>query len=67
MSYEYDAAGNRVAVGDGFTDMVMARHAGLVFARDHLASFLSMEKIPYVEWIDFHDIRARLEKEWGKT
>lgn len=52
----------KIAVGDGITDLNMARHADLVFARDMLARFLDKSGIAYHPWTDFFDLRDRLKK-----
>lgn len=54
------SAAEKIAVGDGITDLNMARHATLVFARDMLARFLDQSGIFYHPWTDFFDLRDRL-------
>jgi 2-hydroxy-3-keto-5-methylthiopentenyl-1-phosphate phosphatase len=53
--------GRRIVIGDGATDINMAREASLVFARDSLAFFLGQMKIPYNEWSDFFDVKNALQ------
>lgn len=55
-------AGIKIAIGDGLTDFNMARNADLVFARKSLAGYLEKNRIPYVEWNDFTDIRNAIRK-----
>lgn len=59
-------AGQRIVIGDGATDINMARQGSIVFARDSLAFFLGHMNIPYKEWSDFFDVRKELEALWGK-
>jgi 2-hydroxy-3-keto-5-methylthiopentenyl-1-phosphate phosphatase len=49
-----------IAIGDSVTDISLARGASLVFARDRLVDYLKAEKIPYIEWDNFFDIRQHL-------
>ncbi|MFO7839048.1 MAG: HAD-IB family phosphatase [Desulfosalsimonadaceae bacterium] len=51
-----------VVIGDGITDIEMARRGDILFARDSLAKYLDDEKIAYYPWSDFYDIRRQLEK-----
>lgn len=53
-----------VCIGDGPTDLNMARASDLVFARDGLARFLDHIKKPYLAWNDFFDVRAALRERW---
>jgi 2-hydroxy-3-keto-5-methylthiopentenyl-1-phosphate phosphatase len=53
--------GRRIVIGDGATDINMARGASLIFARDNLAFFLDHMGISYNEWSDFFDIRNALQ------
>lgn len=50
----------KIAIGDGITDLNMAAHADMVFARDMLARFLDQSGIAYQPWTDFFDLRDRL-------
>jgi len=45
----------RIAVGDGPTDIEMAKHADIVFARSMLKQFLPEDK-KYYEWDIFFDV-----------
>ena len=54
------AVDERIIIGDGVTDLNMAKIADLVFARDGLASFLDRLNIPFRRWDDFFDIRDQL-------
>ncbi len=57
-SYECDQA---IAIGDSITDVQMALHVPIVFARDRLAEYLDQEyHKPYFAWQDFFDVRDRL-------
>lgn len=51
--YSYKTA---ICVGDGLTDVRMAKASDMVFARDILAQVLSKEKISFIPWKDFHDV-----------
>jgi 2-hydroxy-3-keto-5-methylthiopentenyl-1-phosphate phosphatase len=51
-----------IAIGDSVTDINMALKADLVFARDRLIDYMKAEAKPYIEWNDFLEIRAYLEK-----
>jgi 2-hydroxy-3-keto-5-methylthiopentenyl-1-phosphate phosphatase len=56
--YECDEA---IAIGDSVTDLQMALHVPIVFARDRLANYLDAEyHKPYFAWNDFFDVRDRL-------
>lgn len=55
----YDAD-ERIVIGDGFTDLNMAKVADLIFARDSLAGFLDRMGIAFRQWSDFFDIRDQL-------
>ncbi len=58
----YDA-NERIVVGDGLTDLNMAKAADLIFARDSLAGFLDRMGIAFRQWSDFFDIRDQL-RDW---
>jgi len=60
--YEFDES---VVIGDGITDIGMAKIADLVFARDHLAHYLETLGIAFFHWNDFFDIAEHLERSWG--
>ncbi len=64
---ELYAADERVAIGDGPTDLNMAQHATTVFARGMLAQFLNGMNIEYHLWEDFFDVRKRLEALWDRA
>jgi 2-hydroxy-3-keto-5-methylthiopentenyl-1-phosphate phosphatase len=59
--YGYDQA---VAIGNGITDVSMARNASVVFARDFLARWLSDHGVDYIPWDDFNDVRKNLSTFW---
>jgi len=50
-----------IVIGDGITDIEMARHGSRIFARDALAEFLDQAAIAYTPWSDFFDICTQLE------
>lgn len=58
-TYRYERS---VCIGDSVADISMARHAGLVFARDGLVDYMREHRLPYVEWNDFHDIISAMKK-----
>jgi 2-hydroxy-3-keto-5-methylthiopentenyl-1-phosphate phosphatase len=59
----FDAA-QRVMIGDGVTDLNMAKNSSVVFARDNLALFLKHMGVPYKEWSDFFDVVKELRLLW---
>ncbi len=54
-------ADEKIAIGDGITDLNMARFADVVFARDMLARFLDQKGMAYHPWTDFFDLRDRMK------
>ena len=50
-----------VLIGDGISDRCAAGVADLVFARAHLAEFLTDDGIPFEPFEDFHTVRRRVE------
>jgi 2-hydroxy-3-keto-5-methylthiopentenyl-1-phosphate phosphatase len=50
-----------VCIGDGYTDILMARNADVVYARDALEVYLKAHDIPYRPWEDFRDILKDVE------
>jgi 2-hydroxy-3-keto-5-methylthiopentenyl-1-phosphate phosphatase len=54
-----------VVIGDGVTDLNIAREATLVFARDFLQDTLQAQERPFVPWETFHDVVAHLRGRWG--
>lgn len=56
-----------VAIGNGITDVNMARNASVVFARDFLARWMSDHGLGYFPWDDFHDVRKKLGAVWKKA
>jgi 2-hydroxy-3-keto-5-methylthiopentenyl-1-phosphate phosphatase len=54
---------NAVCIGDGVTDLKMARRSSLVFARDDLSTICEKEHLPYTSWNDFYDVMEALKKE----
>ena len=57
-------ADQKIVIGDSLTDLNMALHAPIVFARDRLASYLDQQQKSYIPWDDFFQIRDYLEKMW---
>ncbi len=57
-------APEQIAIGDSVTDLNMALHAPLVFARDRLVQYLDEYDKPYIPWNDFFDIREHLSQRW---
>ncbi len=62
--YRYEKA---VAVGNGITDVAMARHASVVFARDFLARWMNDRGLAYHRWRDFNDVRRKLKALWTRN
>ncbi len=50
----------RIVIGDGLADLFPAKIADLVFARSDLINNLKEEKIPYVEFKTFYEIKEKL-------
>lgn len=57
-------AEEQIAIGDSVTDLKMALHAPVVFARDRLVQYMEEHNKPYISWNDFFDIREQLERRW---
>jgi 2-hydroxy-3-keto-5-methylthiopentenyl-1-phosphate phosphatase len=53
-----------VVIGDGITDLAIARRADLVFARDSLCGLLDECGKEYTRWEDFHSVRKHLALVW---
>lgn len=51
--YAYE---NAICIGDGVTDVRMAKKSTIVFARDDLRAICDKEQLPYKTWDDFFDI-----------
>lgn len=56
-----DALGPVAFVGDGASDRYGALYADLVFAKEQLAESCGRDRVPFVPWTDFDDVRAHLE------
>jgi 2-hydroxy-3-keto-5-methylthiopentenyl-1-phosphate phosphatase len=54
--------GESIVIGDGITDLEMAKSADIVFARNSLAGYLERIGITFHRWEDFYDIRNELKK-----
>lgn len=57
--YSYE---NAICIGDGITDLKMAKRSNLIFARDELERSCKREHIPYTIWNDFYDVLESLKK-----
>jgi len=57
-------AQEQIAIGDSVTDLNMALHAPVVFARDRLIQYLDEHEHPYIPWNDFFDVREQLSQRW---
>jgi len=53
-----------IAIGDSITDLNMALHAGIVFARHPLTKYLDENQKPYIPWDNFWEVRDCLIKFW---
>lgn len=60
---EYGAT-EAIAIGDSITDLNMALHVPLVFARDRLAVYLDQHQKSYIPWNNFFDVRDYLTELW---
>lgn len=61
---EHYGASEAIAIGDSLTDLNMALHVPLVFARDRLAEYLDQHQTAYIPWNDFFDVRDQLAQLW---
>lgn len=52
----------RIVIGDGRTDINMAKEGDLVFARGGLASYLEKNGADYLSWSDFTDVVNQLKE-----
>jgi 2-hydroxy-3-keto-5-methylthiopentenyl-1-phosphate phosphatase len=62
---EHYGAIDAIAIGDSLTDLNMALHVPLVFARDRLAEYLEQHQTAYIPWNNFFDVRDRLAELWN--
>jgi 2-hydroxy-3-keto-5-methylthiopentenyl-1-phosphate phosphatase len=53
-----------IAIGDSITDLNLALHASLVFARHPLSKYLDERQKTYIPWDNFEDISNYLEQLW---
>lgn len=51
-----------VYIGDGLSDRCVAQAADIVYARDHLAEYLTGLAVPFRPFDTFHDIQADLSR-----
>lgn len=56
-----------IVIGDGVTDVKVARMANYVFARDKLAQILEEEHIPYTTFQTFHDVIATFKDQHAEV
>jgi len=56
-----ERAGPTAFVGDGHSDTFGALFADVVFAKRYLAEHCREERIPFMEWETFDDVRAAIE------
>jgi 2-hydroxy-3-keto-5-methylthiopentenyl-1-phosphate phosphatase len=64
---EKHPAQEQIAIGDSVTDLEMALHAPIVFARDRLIHYLEEYNKPYIPWQDFFNIRDKLSQLWQES
>lgn len=57
-----DSGWRTIFIGDGLTDRCPAESADLVFAKDELAEFCLEQKLDFIPYKDFSDIKNTLEK-----
>ncbi|CAF3681627.1 unnamed protein product [Rotaria sp. Silwood1] len=50
-----------IVIGDSLTDLNASKYANIVFARDRLCHYMKEENIEFIEWIDFEDIKNKLQ------
>ena len=50
-----------IVIGDSLTDLNASKCADIVFARDTLCNYLKEENIEFIEWIDFDDVKTKLQ------
>ncbi len=58
------AGDENIAIGDSITDLNMALHTPVVFAREPLTKYLQEYQKPYIPWDDFFQVRDRLIDLW---
>lgn len=54
-----------VFIGDGTSDRFAAAHSDIVFAKGALVRICRAEGWPYLEWTDFGDVTAEVERAFG--
>jgi 2-hydroxy-3-keto-5-methylthiopentenyl-1-phosphate phosphatase len=59
--YCYDES---IFIGDGISDINIALHASIVFARDSLCRYLDAKGKSYRRWNDFFDVKDFLAEHW---
>ena len=54
----------RVLIGDSLTDLAASKIADVVFARGDLIKYLEQEKITYIPFKDFHEVKEQLVQKY---
>jgi 2,3-diketo-5-methylthio-1-phosphopentane phosphatase len=57
--------GDVIFIGDGTTDLCVARKAEFVLARDRLHELLTKEGKEHIRWFDWSDVRAVVERSFA--
>jgi 2-hydroxy-3-keto-5-methylthiopentenyl-1-phosphate phosphatase len=58
-------ADENIAIGDSITDLNMALHTPVVFAKAPLSKYLAEHQKLYIPWDDFFQVRDRLVDLWA--
>lgn len=62
----HQAEGHAVVfIGDGTSDRYAAAHADMIFAKDGLVRICAAEGWPWIDWSDFSDVHAEVERAFG--
>ncbi|MFA7076842.1 MAG: MtnX-like HAD-IB family phosphatase [Syntrophomonas sp.] len=51
-----------IYIGDGYSDICPAEYADIVFAKDNLVPLCREKGIPFYQYIDFHDIKVKVQE-----
>ena len=54
----------RVLIGDSLTDLAPSKVVDIVFARSDLIKYLEQEKISYVAFKDFNEVKQKLQEKY---
>ena len=57
----------RVLIGDSLTDLAPSRVSDTVFARGDLIKYLEQEKISYIPYNDFYEVKEKLVQKYLQT